>query len=109
MLASNRTFVTKSRPYQYRTRIVFGGAVFCADEIDCGHSTNSQPRDKNISFSIRFGVHLDLRLDIDFTSQKKSFKANCNCLDEPDSPVGNRVAVIRPKLALPVTFPGWPK
>jgi hypothetical protein len=26
-----------------------------------------------------------------------NFKVNCTCRDEPDSPVGNRVLVIRPK------------
>src|SRR5215510_6278746 len=41
--------------------------------------------------------------------QKISFRANCACRDEPDSPVGKRVLVIRPKDGVPTTFPGWPK
>src|SRR5262245_52512445 len=41
--------------------------------------------------------------------QKMSFNANCNCRDEPESLVGNRVLVIRPKFRLPTTAPGWPK
>src|SRR5262245_41789844 len=41
--------------------------------------------------------------------QKMSFSANCNCLDEPESPVAKRVLVILPKLVVPNTRPGWPK
>ena len=41
--------------------------------------------------------------------QNTSFIPNCICRDDPDSPVGNRVLVIRPKPGLPTTFPGWPK
>jgi len=38
-----------------------------------------------------------------------SLNPNCICRDEPDSPVGNRVFVIRPKEGLPATLPGCPK
>jgi hypothetical protein len=34
--------------------------------------------------------------------------ANCICRDEPDSWVEKRGLVMRPKLGLPTTFPGWP-
>jgi hypothetical protein len=42
-------------------------------------------------------------------TQKNSFKANCTCLDDPDSPVGNRVFVIRPNVGVPMMLPGCPK
>src|SRR6266850_7781921 len=42
-------------------------------------------------------------------TQKRSFIANCSWRDEPDSPVGKRVAVTRLKLGLPAMLPGWPK
>src|SRR5690242_18669148 len=38
-----------------------------------------------------------------------SFTPNCTCRDDPDSPVANRVLVMRPKAGLPTTFPGCPK
>ena len=41
--------------------------------------------------------------------QNISLMPSCTCRDDPDSPVGNRVFVIRPKPGLPTTFPGWPK
>src|SRR5258705_13972695 len=40
---------------------------------------------------------------------KISLRANCICRDDPDSPVGNRVFVIRPKDGLPATLPGCPR
>jgi len=33
--------------------------------------------------------------------QNCSFIANCNCRDEPESPVGKRVDLITPKVVLP--------
>src|SRR5215813_1060641 len=40
---------------------------------------------------------------------KLNFKANWICREDPDSPVGNRVLVIWPKLGVPTTMPGGPK
>jgi hypothetical protein len=34
-------------------------------------------------------------------SQNLNLRANCICLDEPESPVGNRVLVITPNVVLP--------
>src|SRR5262245_23910852 len=44
-----------------------------------------------------------------FELQNLNFKANCICLEDPESPVANRVLVIWPNVALPTTRPGWPK
>jgi hypothetical protein len=41
--------------------------------------------------------------------QNISFRANCVWRDEPDSPVGNRVLVIRPKSGVPTTLSGGPR
>lgn len=38
--------------------------------------------------------------------QNLNFRANCICLDDPESPVANRVFVIWPNVALPTTRPG---
>ena len=41
--------------------------------------------------------------------QRITLMPNWICRDDPDSPVGKRVFVIRPKPGVPTTFPGWPK
>src|SRR5215471_15993785 len=41
--------------------------------------------------------------------QKSTFAPSWICLEDPMSPAGYLVLVIRPNAGLPTTFPGWPK
>ena len=107
MSLSNLTFNTKSRPYQYSTNIVFGGGEFWATAGDWGQTTTKQLSDKISSVSVRGSLFFHPWVVIAGILEKY-FQGNCNCREAPDSPVGKRVAVILPKLAVPMTLPGWP-